>query len=365
MPRKKYYSLKEILKTDSDWHILLGKKSNGKSYATKSYAIEQFFKTGNYFAYIRRKHTERKDYNVDLYFNDAPIEKISKGRFDTVVCKRGKIYAAKSELGVGLNDLTLMGFAVDLEGYQDYSSLAYSNDEHAVTTYIFEEFITSGYYLPNEVNRLMILTSTMLRGYKGKIFLLGNTISRLCPYYADLGLKGIPRQAIGTIEVYNKETELMDEFGKPSGEFLRTKIAVENIGARGDQNNMFFGSSAKMINNGLWECKPEPHLPESRRNFECVYSLVFKFNEFLFLMEFLKKDNNYCWYVTRKTSDIQNDSRVVMNMPSMNPKHTKGFIPLNNNERKIFQYIKQDVVFFGDDLTGNEYHQAIQNINVF
>ena len=44
--KRKFYSLKEILKKGATYNIIMGERSNGKTYAALSYAIEQYFKTG-------------------------------------------------------------------------------------------------------------------------------------------------------------------------------------------------------------------------------------------------------------------------------------------------------------------------------
>ena len=63
-----------------------------------------------------------------------------------------------------------------------------------VKNMIFEEFVTDGLYLQNECNLLMQLVSTVFRNRKdGKVFLIGNTISRVCPYFYEWELRGIPK----------------------------------------------------------------------------------------------------------------------------------------------------------------------------
>ena len=44
MARKKYYNISNILKTDAPWMMLLGQRSNGKSYQVKQTVLENAYK---------------------------------------------------------------------------------------------------------------------------------------------------------------------------------------------------------------------------------------------------------------------------------------------------------------------------------
>ena len=50
----KYYDLTKILKTNADYMIIIGERSNGKTYATLKYGLEEYFKNGSTMGYIRR-----------------------------------------------------------------------------------------------------------------------------------------------------------------------------------------------------------------------------------------------------------------------------------------------------------------------
>ena len=56
--KRKFYSLKEILKKRATYNIIMGERSNGKTYAALAYAIEQYFKTGKQAVLIRRWQTD-------------------------------------------------------------------------------------------------------------------------------------------------------------------------------------------------------------------------------------------------------------------------------------------------------------------
>ena len=82
-------------------------------------------------------------------------------------------------------------------------------------------------------------------------------------------------------------------------------------------------------------------------------------------MEFLQhkqNTNDFTWYVTPKTTPIQNNTRVVANSYNINNMCTIGFVPLSTNEQIIFSLLKQGKVCFCDNLTGTEFKQCYNMI---
>ena len=54
----KYYNLNTILKTKSTYNMIIGERSNGKTYSALKYGIAQYFKNGSQIAIIRRWQTD-------------------------------------------------------------------------------------------------------------------------------------------------------------------------------------------------------------------------------------------------------------------------------------------------------------------
>lgn len=87
---------------------------------------------------------------------------------------------------------------------------------------IFEEFMSRSIYIAREPNKLMNFYATVDRKrLKTRLWLVGNTISRVCPYINQWGLHEIiSKQKQGTIEVveFDAESEWLSE---------KIKIAIE------------------------------------------------------------------------------------------------------------------------------------------
>src|SRR5574344_1321684 len=94
--KQKYYRLDKIKKVDAQYKMLLGERSNGKSYAVKEDALQDAWSDDNKkFIYLRRWDLECKPSFTEQYFLDAPISAITKGEADTIVVYMGKIFFAK------------------------------------------------------------------------------------------------------------------------------------------------------------------------------------------------------------------------------------------------------------------------------
>lgn len=89
------------------YNMLLGERSNGKSYATKYVGLWEAYhekdirtkqpKERCQLAYLRRWRDEIKSRDVELYFSDMPIMEITNGMFESVRVYRGDIYLIHEE----------------------------------------------------------------------------------------------------------------------------------------------------------------------------------------------------------------------------------------------------------------------------
>lgn len=357
MTKENYVKAKTLKDINADIIIILGERSNGKSFAVKECVIKDAYKNDIQFGYLRRYDEDTKDYLITEYFSDVIrnkngheyIKEWTNGEYTTIMAYRKSIYFAnfdpKSEKLVRGKKI---GRMFGLSSVEHYKSLAFPN----IKNLVYEEFITDGYYLPSESKKLFSLMSTIFRHEKGKVFCIGNKISRVCPYFGEFGLVGIPKQKANTIEYYNVEDSDNDS---------TTRIAVYMTHSMKINSGMFFGNNAKSITSGEWETDEQPHLHGHRDDYTLIYTLVFAYDRTMFLCEFLQHKYNpnfFTWYVTPKTTEIQKGTRVISNHYDINNLSTIGFIPLSKNERIIFDYLIDGKVCFLDNLTGTEFKQC-------
>ena len=182
----KWYSLDEILKRNVQYYIIYGERSNGKSYAVDKYIIDRFFEFGEQFAFVKRYEEDIKRKYMSEVFN--PFEEYLEEKYN----KRIKFYQGqwlvfdKDKEGK-LSECEVMGYAFSLSNVNRTKATTYPKIE----TILFEEFMSIDCtYIPDEVNMLLNLVSTIVRQrHTPKVFLLANAISKYSPYSSALGIK--------------------------------------------------------------------------------------------------------------------------------------------------------------------------------
>ena len=350
MSKQKYYSLNNLLKTESQYKMLLGERSNGKSYAVKEYILNEAYKNNNQFAYIRRWKEDIKSISVESYFADMNIEKITNGEYNYITVYRGNIYFSNNIDGV-ITKGKIIGFTFCLTGETHYKSLAYPNVINAV----FEEFITKSGYLPNEVKTLESLISTIFRRRTGNIFLIGNTLSRLCPYFSEWQLTHVPKQKQGTIDIYNHYTDQLDEKGKP----VIVSIAVEYCANNSNNTKLFFGNS-KMTVSGEWETEEYPHLENRYNSYKKYYELLYEYKTFSFVITLLSDENkNPFLYVYPYTKE-RKITRKVSDKFTIEKMTTKSLSYLTKYDKLVKDLIIGKKIVFSDNRTGTEFYQSMK-----
>ena len=362
LKKKEYYRLDNVLENNAKYNLIFGGRNIGKTYAVKERFINRFFENpdANQFAYIRRWEQDLKRKFLDCYFDDKGmtkiIEKASNGKYNCIKSKEQKFYFANTLKAGGFELSKLQcGQAFAISSQEHYKSLNFSS----ISEGIFEEWITSRIYLPNEPEELNNLISTIERDNDFKLFMLANTISRVNPYISEWGLSNILRQKQGTIDTYIRETGKFNDNGEEIKDIIVCQYCSENDGANGVKK-----TSGNMIARGEWYSKQYPHLPCDKRFLENVYTVFMEYDSFRFKLELLKSNNNIFWYCERKTTRIKDGERVVSNKYVDSPLWTFNFTPLSQNERRAFKLLDDKKIVFCDDLTAQEFYQCLKNMNI-
>ena len=375
--KQKYYSNKRILESGAEYMLQLGERSNGKSYSDKYYLLyNAFHETDLYtgeklqryqFAYIRRWDLEIKGKDVEQYFadmiandhGDQPIREITGGKYDTIKVYQRRIYFASTDPETG--DIVKgkeIGHCFAITQETHYKSLAFP----LVGFAIFEEFITDSGYLEKEPSRLFNLLSTILRRRAGKVFLVGNTISRACPYFGDWGLSGVLRQDKGTISIYTQETDQLDDKGEP----VVIRIAVEFCENSGNNTKMFFGQKSKMITSGDWESEVQPHLEYYLEEYRRITDMIFEADGLAYRAQLLvdPKDRPlvYVYPMREITEKERKTKRIISDLYTLNVNQTRGWVDNRYKYDKIFMTLLSSGKYaFSDNLTGTEFLLMLKN----
>lgn len=355
MKKNEFYRLNEIKKKEAQYNILLGERANGKSGAVKEEAVRLGLKTKSVCtALIRRFDEDIKGAVISSYFNDTFISEIikkeSKGKYNCVSFYQRTFYFAY----IDVNGKIDRGFAFcKVFSIADDERYKSSTVEPNIQIIIFEEFTTNKTYLSNEVTRFMNLCSTILRLNAGKVYMIANKVSRVCPYFSEWYLKNIPKQKEGSIDLYEYE----DLQGNT------VKIAVELCASPSHKKSgMFFGRVGKQIDGGAWETKEHPHLLGDLADYQILYSLTLKHLDFKFNICLLlhTTEEFLCVYVY--PASIKIHDRILTEEYATSYLTTPTLLADNEAEKLINDLYKRNKVVFPTNLVGEDFTTVISNM---
>lgn len=356
----KYYSLERVKKVDAEFKMLLGGRNIGKSYAVKHDVAKECFTHGLEFVYLRRWDEDIKQKNAINYFGDLNVKEITDNKYTDVYIYQSKIYFVSYDENGKISDRYLIGYTHALNQNERYKSQIFPK----VTYIIYEEFITDRMYLPNECNQLQEYVSTIFRDRKGVVYLVGNTISKLCPYFNEWKLDKVSKMKVHEICVFENTTDVMTPDGVES---ITVRIAVEMCGAQTVLSKMAFGDSANMIVKNEWRSKTVARLEKDVYDLSDTLHTVFVIADNLtFKMELLQYESYIFWYVTPFTSEIKHkdETRVIQKDASMSPYHTVGFNPITEREQIAFNLIRQNKIFYCSNSCGSDFEMVLRKFHL-
>lgn len=245
-------------------------------------------------------------------------------------------------MSIRKNEEKKYGYAIPISLEQRYSSASFLD----VDDIIVEEFMSRGIYIVDEPSKLMTFYSTVDRK-RGttKLWLVGNTVSRICPYLNDWGLvdlmKNQKQGEIKTKIIHNEENDV--------------KIAVEYCRSSGGKT-MAIGHAKSMIDKGNWQTDIQPKLPKSYSDYNCLFRFGFQYQGFKFLCELLrdKKEKKYpCWFVYPFFGEFEGKFIVFSDTVKISPYWQRDIYNItikNEKLRKLFQTFREDIIFYSSDL---------------
>ena len=347
----KYYSLNKINKKNATYNVIFGERSNGKTYATLKQALENYFSDGSQFAYIRRWSVDVQPKRMNNLFNaiieDGYLEKLSGGKFTAIFFRTGRFYLCTyNDKGKPIyNEEDIIGYAFSLSENEHNKANSYPR----VTTIIFDEFLTNKIYLPDEFILFMNTVSTIVRQRTNvKIYMLGNTVNKFCPYFKEMGLTNILSMKQGSIDLYT--------YGES-----KLKVAVEYADSKKKfkKNNFYFAFNnpkLKMITGGAWELNIYPHAPVKWLPKNIIFTYFIDFNDNIYQCEIINKDTNVFTYIHEKTTPIKNPDKDIIYTLDYNPKinyNVNILKPLTDYQNKITWFYTHDRVYYQDNNVGD------------
>ena len=356
-----YYTLDDILEHNAQYNIIYSTRSDGKSRDVKKKTLKKSWESGKAcLGYVRRNETDIETEYVESYFvdrGDNVVKEVTNGECDFIQYWRKNLYFAHARKGKIERVLKCgKAFALSISDRR-YKSTGYNE----IDDIIFEEVFTKERYLKDEPRKLQNLVSTIARNDNIKVFMIANTVSRVCPYIWEWGLHNFFKQKEGTIDDYLIPNGIFDENGNPQF----TKIAVERPLPSPHKKNskMFFGNVAKSIQGGSWEVGEHACLNNFAKyeEFEIIYELTYKsISRHMFTIQLLlhKKENYLIVYVYPAKTMKQ---RVIYGGFSTDYFSTPSLNPENPAERTIHNLIIDNKICYAHNLCAEDFKESLRN----
>lgn len=352
----KYYSLKNILSKKAHYNVIIGERSNGKTYSVLEHGIKEYFEHGGELAIIRRWREDFRGKRGESLFNshvqNGVVSKYSNGRFNDIFYYAGRWYFANTvtdENGRTETTREVKPFAYS------YALTEMEHDkgtsEPNITTVLFDEFLTRKNYLPDEFIIFQNTLSTIIRLRSNvTIFMCGNTVNIYSPYYSEMGLTHIKNMKQGDIEVYT--------YGESD---LRVAVEFSDSPSKKKPSDLYFAFNNPKLNmitgkNGsVWEMNIYPHSPIKflPKNIQFIFFILF--DGHILQCEVVQVDLSRFIFIHQKTTELKNEDKDLIYCldydprPNWRRKINKPFLDI---EKKIYSLFAQDKVFYQDNTVG-------------
>lgn len=359
-----HYSLLPILGTGAHYNLIFGERSNGKTYSVLSLIAETYARTGKQGAYLRRM---REDFigkrGAELFrplVENGEIRKFTKGKWEDVYYYSGRWYMCRyDETPKGrterITDETPFCYGFSIASMEHDKGTGYPN----ITTICFDEFITRNGYLRDEFVLFMNTLSTIIRRRNDvKIFMLGNTVNKYCPYFDEMGLRHIKDMKQGDIDVYTLNHD--------NGTALKIAVEYCKPSTKGKKSDFYFAFDNKrisMITNGIWEIDLYPHCPYRYRPKDILFTYFILFDRDILQCEIVMVDDVCFTFIHRKTTPLKDTDHdlIYSREHSARPNWARRIThPRNDLEKHVLKFFTDEKVFYQDNEVGEIVRNYLQ-----
>ena len=350
-----YYDGSGIMAIDAIYRVIIGQRSNGKTFFWARQCLDHYFDTGLPSAYVRRMEEMIKAANIGSLF-DPHIEWIKErthGEYNSIEYRTHCWYLIRMEQNsAGIWE------RVNKDPQPFCRSYAISTwqttkgaDNGDVWSVCFDEFMTRDFYLANE---FVLFTSGLLPSIirdreHVQIFMLANTVSRSCPYFKEMGLYRISKQEQGTIDVY--------QIGKDGDKIAVEYCAMsESVRKSVSKYYAFDNPQLDMVTSGGWEMALYRHAPTNLSQYRILYTF-FVVHDGITLQGDIHMYQDYpiiFWHY--KTTEIKDPEHTIIYSQDVidgNPLHQRDVkVSFCRAQTMIFDLIRTQKTFYADNEVG-------------
>lgn len=302
-PKEQYYNRDAIDATGAAYRLIIGQRSNGKTYSVLKTIIEQYFKEGKRSAYIRRYAEEIMPKNCQLLFSQPSLVKmiveLSGGEYNGTFYRANCFYFAFYDEDGKKQSQDIVPFCIT-RAINTWETTK-GQDAGELHLICFDEFMTRSGYLGDEFVKYCNLLSSLIRDRKDcVIYMLANSVNKYSPYFEEMGLQDVDKMEQGEIRVYhysNSELTVAVEYCS----------SVEATKKTASKYFAFENAQLAMITSGAWEIKNYPKAPYPIYEEDIFKRFYIGFGEQLICGEIILKSPDLFIFFRRQTKDIEID----------------------------------------------------------
>ena len=350
-----YYDRTKIDETGAAYRIIIGTRSNGKSYSICKTIVENYLNEGKRSCYIRRYEEQIKPKTIQTLFNPHLdlIETLSGGEWNWVIYRANCFYLAyydEFEDKITKKDEVPFCITRSVNTWETTKGA----DVGEISLICYDEFLTREAYLKDEFVCFMNLLSSLIRDRKDCIiYMLANTVNKYSPYWQEFGIEGIEKMKQGEIRVYEYPNSKM-------------KLAIEYCAAANttkEVNDNFFAfenAQLQVIKTGAWEMANYPRAPYKIYDQDILKCFYIYFNGQMICGEIVhptygKYKNDLFIFFHRQTKDIEIDylTPFYSQQPTTSICHVRYLQDQPTELHKlIVKLIMKNHMFFSDNEVG-------------
>lgn len=297
--KSQYYDIGPIDATNAVYRMIIGQRSNGKTYSVCRHMVEDYFKKGNRSAYIRRWDEDIQPKHIGSLFNPhiPLIMELSEGKYNGIFYRAKEFHFCFYDEDGKVQDKDPEAFCITAS--INTAEHTKGQDRGEIKLILFDEFMTRIGYLNNEFVQYCNLLSSLIRDRNDTIiYMCANTVNRYCPYFEEMGLKDIENMPQGEVYVYtygNSDLTVAVEYCDPVK-------ATEKVASK---YFAFDNPQLQMITSGAWELQFYPRAPYKILDNDIKYKFFIEFGNNMLCGNIVQKKEDLFIFIHQQTKDVE------------------------------------------------------------
>lgn len=365
-------NLDVITATNCNFYLLYSGKGVGKSYAIRERVFGRFIKYNDEFVLVRRREVDCKPSNIKKYFAKVDVKKLTNNEYDSIGVQSNEIYLCKNDSDNKPHRERTIGYVISLAQFERFKGADYPY----VSTIVNEEFISEyNDYISDESTIFMKMINTVFRPLtrgeydtlstaererysRREVWLIGNTISRLCPYFRDFNLQNILKQQPNTIDIYTYTypNDIDELTNAPREVRLACWYIGENQNGNKKSHGFVFGKGYDSIVKGQWQCDIYSKLEYPHNEYKLIYEFIVK-ADVMFRVQLLQHNGEFTLYVFPHTNQYVKVKRIITPVYSTSLYISNMLYKSVEVEKYIISLIQLNRIAYSDNLTGTEFQK--------